>query len=423
MFIGEFFSCVCLNLHVISLLFLFSVRSTTGWQTVTCCLVGFIYWYSVCLIMRYTLKLLLSYKGFLFETRGKKVSLTTKIWAVLVKGECDANVADNSFFFSLTFILVFVKWNTPKIYSFQGSLPRLPLPDLSDTIRRYLRSVRPLLDDASYENVIRQADEFKEGIGKKLQRYLLLKSWWSTNYVSDWWEEYVYLRGRTPLMINSNYYGADYFGAPTTNQTARAASMIYQLLQFRRKLERQEIPPIMAQGFVPLCSAQYERIFNTTRIPGVETDKIVHLEDSKHIVVLSKGVYYKVPIYHRGRLLNAAEIQYQLDKIVKANEKGSVGETNLAALTAWNRTKWAQTRDKFFSKGTNKASLQVVESSAFFVVLDDEHYDFDIDAVSDKWDFYCRRSLHGAVNDRWFDKSFNICLGTNARVSSSLTCI
>lgn len=285
-------------------------------------------------------------------------------------------------------------------------------------MRRYLRSVRPLLDDDSYNDVIKQSEEFKNGIGKKLQRYLKLKSWWSTNYVSDWWEEYVYLRGRTPLMINSNYYGADYFGCPTTKQTARAASMIYQFLQFRRLLERQEIPPIMAQGFVPLCSAQYERLFNTTRIPGVETDKIMHLDDSKHITVLSKGVYYKVPIYHRGRILNAAEIQIQLDTILKLNEKASVGEKNLASLTAWNRTKWAQTRDKYFSKGFNKASLQVIESSVFFVTLDDIDYAFDIDAVSEKWDFYCRRALHGAVNDRWFDKSFQVCVGTNAWVSS-----
>lgn len=25
--------------------------------------------------------------------------------------------------------------------------------------------------------------------------------------VSDWWEEYVYLRSRSPIMVNSNYYG------------------------------------------------------------------------------------------------------------------------------------------------------------------------------------------------------------------------
>lgn len=24
--------------------------------------------------------------------------------------------------------------------------------------------------------------------------------------VSDWWEEYIYLRSRGPLMVNSNYY-------------------------------------------------------------------------------------------------------------------------------------------------------------------------------------------------------------------------
>ena len=27
-------------------------------------------------------------------------------------------------------------------------------------------------------------EEFKNGIGPKLQRYLILKSWWATNYVS-----------------------------------------------------------------------------------------------------------------------------------------------------------------------------------------------------------------------------------------------
>lgn len=25
--------------------------------------------------------------------------------------------------------------------------------------------------------------------------------------VSDWWEEYIYLKGRGPIMVNSNYYG------------------------------------------------------------------------------------------------------------------------------------------------------------------------------------------------------------------------
>lgn len=73
-------------------------------------------------------------------------------------------------------------------------------------------------------------------------------------------------------------------------------------------MERQELEPIMVQGIVPLCSWQYERIFNTTRIPGIETDKIQHWNDSNHIVVYHRGRYFKVIIY-KGRILKPCEIQ------------------------------------------------------------------------------------------------------------------
>lgn len=89
------------------------------------------------------------------------------------------------------------------------------------------------------------AREFESTIGSKLQRYLTLKSWWSTNYVSDWWEEYVYLRGRGPLMINSNFYGIDAIYMETSKvQAARAAHITSLLLIFRRTVERQELQPV-----------------------------------------------------------------------------------------------------------------------------------------------------------------------------------
>lgn len=288
---------------------------------------------------------------------------------------------------------------------------------------RYLRSVRPLLDDESFERVTKQAEDFQNGLGKKLQRYLWLKSWWSSNYVSDWWEEYVYLRGRSPLMVNSNYYGSDGFVKQTSNQTARAAVCTSHILQFRRKIERQEIKPIMAQGLIPLCSWQYERMFNTVRVPGVETDKIVHYDDSKHIVVLHKGCYYKVMIYHSGRLLNASEIQYQLDHIIKRQEEASHAENHLASLTAWNRTKWAQARDKFFSTGVNKTSLHEIESAVFFLSLDDRPLEYykDDNGIDETFDNYAAQCLHGRVRDKWFDKSFQLAVGTNGRVSGGLS--
>lgn len=90
-------------------------------------------------------------------------SLKTKIWVVLIKLLTTAE---------------------PSLYSYQASLPRLPLPGLDATIERYLRSVRPLSqDEEHYRELEKKALEFKNGIGRKLQRYLWLKSWWATNYV------------------------------------------------------------------------------------------------------------------------------------------------------------------------------------------------------------------------------------------------
>ncbi|XP_043605402.1 carnitine O-palmitoyltransferase 1, liver isoform isoform X2 [Bombus pyrosoma] len=360
-------------------------------------IVGLFLWLIVIYIMRYTLKLLLMYKGWMYESREKRsnASRVTKLWTTLVK--------------------LFFGWHKPMLYSFQGSLPRLPLPLVENTMKRYLRSVRPLLDDKNYSRMETLANEFQRGIGVKLQRYLILKSWWATNYVSDWWEEYVYLRGRSPIMVNSNFYGIDaILMYPTHVQVARAASVIYSCLQYRRLIERQELEPILIQGLVPLCSWQYERLFNTTRVPGLETDKIVHYQDSKHIVVYHKGKYFKVLIYHKSRILQACEIEIQMQQILDDKSEPSEGEEKLAALTAGERTAWAIAREEFFSKGVNKASLDLIEKAAFVVALDDVPYVYDPEDP-DKLDQYGRILLHGKGYDRWFDKSFTLCIGNNGR--------
>ncbi|KAM7341695.1 carnitine O-palmitoyltransferase whd isoform 1-T3 [Cochliomyia hominivorax] len=372
--------------------------NTINWQITACFLASLIVWLSICMTMRYTLKLLLMYKGWMYESRapGSKISLRTRLWAGAVK--------------------VFSSWNKPGLYSFQGSLPRLPLPSVHETMERYLRSARPLLDDENYKRMEGLAKEFENTIAKKLQWYLILKSWWSTNYVSDWWEEYVYLRGRSPLMINSNFYGTDaIFMELTKNQAARAANIVYLLLGFRRAIERQELKPIMVQGMIPLCSWQYERTFNTVRAPGLETDHIIHYKDSNHIVVLHKGCYYKVLIYYKGRQLRPCEIQIQMEEILNSKATPLPGEEHLAALTAWNRSKWAEVRNTYFSRGVNRVSLNAVESAAFVLSLDEVPFEFDLERP-ELLDNFGKILLHGNGYNRWFDKSFTVCVGTNGRV-------
>ena len=57
---------------------------------------------------------------------------------------------------------------------------------------------------------------------------------WASNYVSDWWERFVYLRVRDPILVNSNYYGLDsYIWMPTDKQIARAANLATNFIRFK----------------------------------------------------------------------------------------------------------------------------------------------------------------------------------------------
>ena len=114
-------------------------------------------------IRQYALKKLFSYHGWMYQEHGKSVPLVSKIWGACAKLLVGSN---------------------PSLYSCQSLLPSLPLPSLDETLRRYLRTVRPLYDDAEFQRMEILAEEFKQADGRKLQRYLWLKWLISTNYVS-----------------------------------------------------------------------------------------------------------------------------------------------------------------------------------------------------------------------------------------------
>ncbi|XP_067356468.1 carnitine O-palmitoyltransferase 1, muscle isoform isoform X2 [Channa argus] len=351
-------------------------------------------WLSLIYLLRYTLKALLSYHGWIFESHGK-MSTTTKMWLSLVK---------------------MFSGRRPLLYSFQASLPRLSVPRVDDTIYRYLESVRPLLGSEEYNQMERLASDFKDSIAAQLQRYLVLKSWWATNYVSDWWEEYIYLRCRSPIMVNSNFYIMDLlYVTPTHRQAARTGNIVHAMLQYRRKLERGEHAPLRALGVVPMCSTQMERMFNTTRIPGIETDIVQHLTDRKHLVVYHKGRFFQVWLYTGGRHLLPSELETQFQRILSDTSEPQPGELKLAALTAGNRVPWARARIKYFSQGVNKMSLDAIESASFFLTLDDEPQGYD-PAKTNSLDGYAKSLLHGKCCDRWFDKSFTLISYPNGKM-------
>ncbi|XP_060636742.2 palmitoyl thioesterase CPT1C isoform X1 [Anolis sagrei] len=352
-------------------------------------------WLALIMTMRSILKMLLCYHGWMYEEHGK-MSNTTKIWLALVK---------------------MFAGRTPMLYSYQASLPRLPVPALKDTMQKYLESIRPLTTDAEFQRMTALARDFEQTLGPRLQWYLKLKSWWASNYVSDWWEEYVYLRSRGPLMVNSNYYAMDFiYVTPTPVQAARAGNLVYAMMLYRRKLIQEEIKPSMVpNSVIPLCTAQWQRLFNTTRLPGLGLDTIQHLQDSRHIAVYHAGRLFRVSLYHNGKMLRPRELQAQFQSILGDPTPPSPGEEKLPALTAADRDPWARARNTFFQTGQNEQSLSIVEKAAFFVTLDTSEQGLRDPNPGHSLDAYAKSLLHGRCCDRWFDKSFTLIVYRNGK--------
>jgi len=105
-------------------------------------------------------------------------------------------------------------------------------------------------------------------------------------------------------------------------------------------------------------------------------------------------------MFYRNNLLEPCEIQLyvyciywtwffwiiwffsQLDEIIRDSTDPAYGEEHLAALTAGERTLWAEARQTYFSSGVNRTSLEAIEKAAFVLILDDEEYDIGTVSLS-----------------------------------------
>uniref|UniRef100_A0A672LMB6 carnitine O-palmitoyltransferase n=1 Tax=Sinocyclocheilus grahami TaxID=75366 RepID=A0A672LMB6_SINGR len=336
-----------------------------GQRVVGGVLIGTGLWIAVTFVMRNVLKYLLSWHGWMFNRHDLVVSWSTALWSATAPWPWPSTVLRS----------VTAPWPWPSTVPQSATVPW----PRSSTGPQSATTPRP----------------------------------WSS-IVSDWWEEYIYLRGRGPIMVNSNYYAMDFlYVIPTTRQAARAGNSIHAIMMYRRKLDRAQIKPLMVLNTIPMCSSQYERMFNTSRVPGVETDVLQHMNESKHIAVYYKGHFYKVWMFYDGRLLLPREIEQQIERILADKSEPQPGEELLAALTAGDRVPWAKARSQFFSRGKNKQSLDAVEKAAFFVSLDDTEQRYDPENPVQSLDSYGKSLLHGKCHDRWFDKSFNLIVFKN----------
>lgn len=75
------------------------------------------------------------------------------------------------------------KKHSIRTFNLDDTLPSLPLPDIDSTLDKYLESVRPFTDEIDYLKTKKIVDNFRYGIGKKLQFVLSEKAKRERNWV------------------------------------------------------------------------------------------------------------------------------------------------------------------------------------------------------------------------------------------------
>ncbi|KAI9096994.1 acyltransferase ChoActase/COT/CPT [Phlyctochytrium arcticum] len=319
----------------------------------------------------------------------------------------------------------------PKTFSLQSTLPRLPIPSLTETATRYVNSLRPLLSPSELKHSEQLVQDFIRpgGLGETLQQRLEAHDKAEPNsWLERWWLKLAYHSWREPLMINSNWYmimrdhpetpsellsGSDRrSGQYTPFQLTRAAGFISNLLTYKDMVDNELIPVSMTkQG--PQDMDQYRKLFGITRVPKPECDINVgsHPSHSKHIAVMVKDQIFAVDVYdaHSGERLSLQDMEKQLKAVVESLHSDKL-QAPVGLFTAVHRDTWAEMHAHLEKlSAVNRESFSVIEQALFVVSLDDYTLPEGVEYLS-------KNTFHGMTgHNRWFDKSLDVCIMNDGR--------
>ncbi|XP_046833806.1 carnitine O-acetyltransferase-like isoform X2 [Vespa crabro] len=296
-------------------------------------------------------------------------------------------------------------------------LPKLPVPDLKKTAERYLRSVKPLLNENEYCNTKRIVEEFisENGPGPLLQSKLLQKYDNTDNWLEEWWIKSAYLSYRAPLVMHSNpaTIGAPLKFCHKEDIYTIAAHLIKATCDYNDMLKSGKIEQEMIKN-EPLDMQQYGMILGTHRRPAPECDQLLHTDDAKHIIIISNNNFFKLDVIKNSCILNETQIAGTIKDIVSRSQtKGKP----VGILTGNDRDTWTKYHCILREQGNNGKIIKDIEESMFILCLDKE---MPKEAFENKNNASVRalQSLTGYSSDlnagnRWHDKTIQFILSTD----------
>ncbi|CAH1271472.1 CRAT [Branchiostoma lanceolatum] len=310
-----------------------------------------------------------------------------------------------------------------RMVAHQSSLPRLPVPNLAQTLQKYLKVVRPLVDDIAFQKTKQLVEEFGKpgGLGESLQSKLQSRAQERQNWLDDWWLHMAYLDYRDSVVIHVSpgivCPPQDFNGKQ--EQLQFAAKLVAGVLDYKVQIDDQSVP-IDKLRTRPLCMDQYYKLFSACRLPGEQRDQVVVYGPDcgvrpRHIVVVHNNQFFSLDVYDNNwKPLSPDLIHAQLQRVVCQSKHPSVP---VGILTTENRDTWGMVYNQALKKDkTNKLSLEAINRSIFMLCLDQETV-----REKDRWTSMGHQLMHGGGSqhnsgNRWFDKTLQFTVGTDGAV-------
>ncbi|WP_410596908.1 choline/carnitine O-acyltransferase [Amycolatopsis sp. lyj-23] len=286
------------------------------------------------------------------------------------------------------------EWST-RTFGNEDRLPRVPLPTLEDSGRRFLEWCAPLLTPDELAETEAAVAEFLAGPGPELQARLEeydrspgVRSWLDT-----FWP-YRYLGRRDRIALNANFFFL--FSESPLGQVERAAELTAAAVDYKLKLDGELVPPVLLRG-TPQSMVQHKFLFSATRIPGevLDTARTRFPSPERHIVVFSKGTPFRLDVLAAdGRPYPPAQLGEALRAILKDDHRTDVPA---GPFTTKARAEWAASRAALLEAG-NADALEAIETALFCLCLDDFTPSNALEAGD--------RLLYG--DNRWYDKAVSL---------------
>ncbi|KAM0787171.1 hypothetical protein ACM66B_006420 [Microbotryomycetes sp. NB124-2] len=260
--------------------------------------------------------------------------------------------------------------------AYQDKLPKLPIPPLEDTLKRYLRALEGLQSPHEHSRTKRVVQDFLENEGPELHKALVEYAQTRASFIEEWWtESYLSHTESVVLSLNPFFILEDDPTPARGNQLMRATSLILASLGFVHDFRTGQLEPDTFRG-TPLDMSQYSKLFGTARIPTKTGCKMQVDPESSHIVVMARGQFYWFDVLdskNRPLLTERALLQNLTAILADANRTpvNQVAQSALGVLSTERRGIWAGHRETLMKDPGNAMCLDVLDKALFVVCLDD----------------------------------------------------